>query len=82
MRVGFLAIVVEYPPEEIVSGYFVAVLAALTGENGASKNSVTKSAMGRTNLLNIKNSLKTFEGERGHLNERFRVKAQPSSEVG
>jgi hypothetical protein len=54
MRVGFFAIVVEYPPEEIVSGYFVAKLAALTGASGASNNVVTKSAMGRTNLLNIK----------------------------
>jgi hypothetical protein len=54
MRVGFLAIVVEYPPDEIVSGYFVAVDAALIGESGASNNAVTKSAIGRKNLLNIK----------------------------
>jgi hypothetical protein len=82
IRVGFLAIVVEYPPEEIVSGYFVAVLAALADESGASNSVVTKSAIGRTYFLNIKNSLKIFEGERGQLNEWFRVKAQPSSEVG
>jgi hypothetical protein len=54
MRVGFLVIVVEYPPDEIVSGYLVAVLAALTGESGASKSAATKSAVGRVNLLNIK----------------------------
>ena len=54
MRVGFLAIVVEYPPDEIVSGYFVAVLAAFIGASGASNNAVTKSAVGRVNLLNIK----------------------------
>jgi hypothetical protein len=54
MRVGFLVIVVEYPPEEIVSGYLVAVLAALTGESGASNSAATKSAVGRVNLLNIK----------------------------
>jgi hypothetical protein len=82
MRVGFLAIVVEYPPDEIINGYFVAVDAALTGASGASNKTVTKSAVGRDNLLIIKNSLKIFEGERGQLNEKFRVKAQPSSEVG
>jgi hypothetical protein len=54
MRVGFLAIVVEYPPDEIVNGYLVAVVAALAGESGASNNAVTKSAIGRVNLLNIK----------------------------
>jgi hypothetical protein len=54
MRVGFLEIVVEYPPDEITNGYFVAVLVALTGERGASNNAVTKSAVGRANLLNIK----------------------------
>jgi hypothetical protein len=69
MRVGFFAIVVKYPPEEIVSGYLVAVEAALTGVSGASNNTVTKSVMGRTYFLNIKNSLKIFEGERGQLNE-------------
>ena len=54
MRVGFLEIVVEYPPDKIINGYFVAVDAALTGESGASNNAVTKSAVGRVNLLNIK----------------------------
>jgi hypothetical protein len=54
MRVGFLAIVVVYPPDEITNGYFVAVPAALTGESGASNNVATISAIGRVNLLNIK----------------------------
>jgi hypothetical protein len=54
MRVGFLVIVVEYPPDETTNGYFVAVPAALTGESGAANNAVTISAIGRVNLLNIK----------------------------
>jgi hypothetical protein len=36
-----LVIIVEYPPDEIVSGYFVAVLAALLGASGASNRAVT-----------------------------------------
>jgi hypothetical protein len=63
--------VVEYPPDVMVSGYLVAVLAAFTDESGASKRAVTTNAVGRINLLNIKNSLKRFEGERGQLNESF-----------
>jgi hypothetical protein len=54
MRVGFLEIVVEYPPDEIISGYLVAVEAALAGASGASNNTMTVSAVGLKNLLNIK----------------------------
>jgi hypothetical protein len=54
MRIGFLAMVDEYPPDVMVSGYLVVVLAAFTDESGASKSVVTISAVGRINLLNIK----------------------------
>jgi hypothetical protein len=57
--------VVEYPPDVMVSGYLVAVLAAFTDESGASKSVVTISAVGRINLLNIKKTPSRYLREKG-----------------
>ena len=58
----------------MVSGYLVLVVAAVAGAIVKTKvdprNAMAAiTAVGRVNLLNIKNSLKSFEGERGRLNE-------------
>lgn len=54
-----------------MSGYLVAVDAAVAGVIEITSKSETSAVDGLKNLFNIKNSLKAFEGERGRLNERF-----------